>query len=196
MIVPIIVGAAAIAAGAAGYEVWKKKQATASSGDTGSGSAGGGGALSDPTSDAANAAANTTQPQPAGQPPLPPAPSPESMPANSKAIVTTAQTGQAGALQVRTTPSTMAPFAPNGSAVAGGGYDHGSVITITGPMTSGFVPTSGMARNGQMAVGWAWAGYLTDQGATMTGEAVFSGMAKENRRKAALQKKYGNGLRR
>jgi hypothetical protein len=123
-------------------------------------------------SPAANAVAHLTQPQPPGQPPLPPAPAPAMLPKGATATVSTHDTGQAGALRVRSGPSTTAPSIAGGEPGSGGGFPHLSIVQIVGDMDAGFLPTKGRNAAGQELIGYAWAGYLTPTGGSIAGESA------------------------
>jgi hypothetical protein len=105
----------------------------------------------------ANAMAHLTQPQPAAQPPLPPVPPVfNTIPPGRQGKVTTKEEGQAGALRVRSAPSTTAPVVPGGEPSTGGGVPHNAILTMTGPAVNGFVP---IQYNN--LTGFGWAGYIT-----------------------------------
>lgn len=117
----------------------------------------------------ANLTAHLTQPQPPGQPPLPPAPAQALLPPGRIATVNTKDTGNAGALRVRIAPSTTASAVAGGEPGSGGGYPHLSTIEITGDMVEGFSPSKGRNGMGQEISGYAWAGYLLPSGGNATG---------------------------
>jgi hypothetical protein len=145
-----------------------------------------------PTSPSANAVAHLTQPQPPDQPPLPPCPPPTALPAGAQAIVSTKETGQAGALRVRATPSTTGKAVAGGEPASGGGFEHLSTIQITGPMTAGFCPVTGTSRNGSTISGFGWAGYLKPiGGATITGESDFGDDFGYDRDRIRLRGRHG-----
>ena len=89
--------------------------------------------------------------QPAADAPLPQptpgAPIPPQVAAGTPAIVTTAQTGPAGRLNVRSSPSATAAVV--------GQFEHGQTIEITGATVAGFFPVRGMGTGGRSLAGFS-----------------------------------------
>ncbi len=99
--------------------------------------------------------------------PIDPSSVPSTVPAapiGSQATVTTAQTGTAGQLNVRQSPSTT------GAIV--GQFQHGEIVVITGPVVAGFFPVSGLGVNGASVSGYASSQFVTPMAGTQPGPVV------------------------